>query len=207
MIPVVKRGRVKKLWSDAVIVDIDRPLRADARRNRERILESARSRVRPVRGGRTDRRRRPPGGRRASAPSTATSRPKRRCWSSSCARSSGCSPCAAREALEAGRRAVRRARGPAAPQCGDGLKRRRGSARARGRRRADLDAGAGRAAGARRVTEELIARAREAGTIRQDVDANDIAMLMCGVCSTMGTKPGFDWRRHLELVIDALRAR
>ncbi|MGA2928695.1 MAG: helix-turn-helix domain-containing protein [Solirubrobacteraceae bacterium] len=57
------------------------------------------------------------------------------------------------------------------------------------------------------VTGELIARARCAGTIRQDVDANDIAMLMCGLCSTMGSKPGFDWRRHLDLVIDMLRAR
>ena len=57
------------------------------------------------------------------------------------------------------------------------------------------------------VTEELIARAREAGTIRADVDANDIGMLMCGLCSTMSPKPGFDWRRHLDLVIDMLRAR
>ncbi len=57
------------------------------------------------------------------------------------------------------------------------------------------------------VTGELIARARKAGTIRPDIDANDIGMLMCGVCSTMGGKPGFNWRRHLELVIDMLRAR
>lgn len=57
------------------------------------------------------------------------------------------------------------------------------------------------------ATGELIARARRAGTIRQDVEANDIAMLMCGLCSTMGGKPGFDWRRHLDLVIDMLRAR
>jgi AcrR family transcriptional regulator len=57
------------------------------------------------------------------------------------------------------------------------------------------------------VTGELIARARRAGTIRQDVEANDIAMLMCGLCSTMGAKPGFDWRRHLDLIIDMLRAR
>ena len=57
------------------------------------------------------------------------------------------------------------------------------------------------------VTGELIARARRAGTIRHDVEANDIAMLMCGLCSTMGGKPGFDWRRHLDLVIDVLRAR
>jgi AcrR family transcriptional regulator len=57
------------------------------------------------------------------------------------------------------------------------------------------------------VTAELVARARRAGTIRQDIEANDIAMLMCGLCSTMGEKPGFDWRRHLDLVIDMLRAR
>ncbi|MGO9899602.1 MAG: TetR/AcrR family transcriptional regulator [Solirubrobacteraceae bacterium] len=57
------------------------------------------------------------------------------------------------------------------------------------------------------ATGELIARARRAGTIRQDLEANDIAMLMCGLCSTMGGKPGFDWRRHLDLVIDMLRAR
>jgi hypothetical protein len=30
---------------------------------------------------------------------------------------------------------------------------------------------------------------------------------MCGVCSTMSPKPGFDWRRHLDLVIELLRAR
>jgi AcrR family transcriptional regulator len=57
------------------------------------------------------------------------------------------------------------------------------------------------------LTGELIARARGAGTIRQDVGPNDIAMLMCGLSSTMGAKPGFDWRRHLDLVIDMLRAR
>jgi AcrR family transcriptional regulator len=57
------------------------------------------------------------------------------------------------------------------------------------------------------VTGKLIARARRAGTIRPDIDANDIAMLMCGLCSTMGGEPGFDWRRHLDLLIDMLRAR
>jgi AcrR family transcriptional regulator len=57
------------------------------------------------------------------------------------------------------------------------------------------------------VTSELIARARSAGTVRPDLEANDIAMLMCGVCSTMGDRPGFDWHRHLDLVIDMLRPR
>lgn len=56
------------------------------------------------------------------------------------------------------------------------------------------------------LTGELIARARRAGTIRADVKATDIGMLMCGVCSAMGfNMPGFDWRRHLELAIDSLR--
>jgi hypothetical protein len=33
-------------------------------------------------------------------------------------------------------------------------------------------------------------------------------MLMCGVCSAMGVGVrGFDWRRHVELAIDALRPR
>ena len=57
-----------------------------------------------------------------------------------------------------------------------------------------------------RVTGELIERARRARTIRPDVEATDIGMLMCGLCSTMGRRvPGFDWRRHLDLVIDMLR--
>jgi AcrR family transcriptional regulator len=58
------------------------------------------------------------------------------------------------------------------------------------------------------LTDELIGRAQAAGTMRADVSALDIPMLMCGVCATMThTKPHFDWRRHLELIIDSLRAR
>jgi AcrR family transcriptional regulator len=57
------------------------------------------------------------------------------------------------------------------------------------------------------LTAELIERARGARTIRPDIEPTDIAMLMCGVCSAMGPRPGFDWHRHLELVIDVLRPR
>jgi AcrR family transcriptional regulator len=57
------------------------------------------------------------------------------------------------------------------------------------------------------VIAELIGRARRAGTIRPDIEAIDIAMLICGVVSAMGPRPGFDWRRHLHLVIDTLRVR
>ncbi len=57
------------------------------------------------------------------------------------------------------------------------------------------------------VIAELIEGARRAGTIRPGIEAIDIAMLICGVVSVMGPRPGFDWRRHLDLVIDTLRAR
>ena len=57
------------------------------------------------------------------------------------------------------------------------------------------------------VIAELVERARRAGTIRPGIEATDIAMLICGVVSAMGPRPGFDWRRHLDLVIDTLRAR
>lgn len=58
------------------------------------------------------------------------------------------------------------------------------------------------------LTEELIARARRAGTIRPDVTAADISMLMCGLSATMiHAGPGFDWHRHLDLLVDMLRAR
>ncbi len=56
------------------------------------------------------------------------------------------------------------------------------------------------------ITEALIRRAQEAGTMRPDVSATDIPMLMCGVASTMAHDfPGFDWQRHLEFVIEGLR--
>ena len=57
------------------------------------------------------------------------------------------------------------------------------------------------------VIAELIERARRAGTIRPGIEATDIAMLICGVVSAMGPRPGFDWRRHLDLVTDTLRVR
>ncbi|MDQ6835542.1 MAG: TetR/AcrR family transcriptional regulator [Actinomycetota bacterium] len=58
------------------------------------------------------------------------------------------------------------------------------------------------------LTAELIARAQRAGTMRLDLQAADIGMLMCGVSATMAhNTSGFDWQRHLELAIDMLRAR
>lgn len=61
------------------------------------------------------------------------------------------------------------------------------------------------------VTAQLIANGHEAGVVRDDLEVSDIPTVMCGVCSTMnmprpdGTAP--DWRRHLEILLDGLRAR
>jgi len=51
----------------------------------------------------------------------------------------------------------------------------------------------------------LIARGIKAGVLRSDLSVQDIGMLMCGVSSTMSIER-FDWRRHLEIVLDGLRA-
>jgi len=58
------------------------------------------------------------------------------------------------------------------------------------------------------ITRQFVERAQQAGTMRRDIGADDIPMLMCGICATMShPAPRFDWRRHLELAIDSLRAR
>ncbi len=70
---------------------------------------------------------------------------------------------------------------------------------------------------AEEVRSELLAtfdvtvrRAQAAGVVRPDFTVEDVPMLMCGVCSTMarvGERSGWDWRRHLTLLLDGIRAR
>jgi AcrR family transcriptional regulator len=55
------------------------------------------------------------------------------------------------------------------------------------------------------ATQVLIERAQAAGTMRIDVSADDIAMIMCGLSATMSAGV-WDWHRHLELALDGLRA-
>jgi len=55
-----------------------------------------------------------------------------------------------------------------------------------------------------------VERARAAGVIRPDFTIDDVPMIMCGLCSTMadgGPGGAYDWRRHLELMLDGIRAR
>ena len=57
-----------------------------------------------------------------------------------------------------------------------------------------------------RLAGELIDRAHAAGSLRPDFTVDDMRTLMCGVSATMG-RPAFDWRRHLDIVLAGIRAR
>jgi AcrR family transcriptional regulator len=57
----------------------------------------------------------------------------------------------------------------------------------------------------RENTSELIVRAQRAGVMRQDFTVDDISMLMAGLSATMAV-PGYDWRRHLEIILAGIRA-
>jgi AcrR family transcriptional regulator len=54
------------------------------------------------------------------------------------------------------------------------------------------------------VTQVLIDRAQAAGTMRPDFSSADMPMVMCGVSASMA-HGGWDWRRHLEILLDGLR--
>ena len=57
-------------------------------------------------------------------------------------------------------------------------------------------------------TQRLIDRGVAAGVVRADFRAEEVGMLMCGLSATMGAeKASWAWRRHLEIVLDGLRAR
>ncbi|HEY7619239.1 MAG TPA: helix-turn-helix domain-containing protein [Solirubrobacteraceae bacterium] len=54
--------------------------------------------------------------------------------------------------------------------------------------------------------QRLIGRAQAAGSMRGDVVAEDIPMLLAGVGLSRAAGPGAAWERHLAVVIDGLRA-
>ena len=60
------------------------------------------------------------------------------------------------------------------------------------------------------ANQALIDRAKAAGVVREDLVVEDIRTLMCGLGSIMaadalGVMP-YDWRRHLEFVLAGMRA-
>jgi AcrR family transcriptional regulator len=60
----------------------------------------------------------------------------------------------------------------------------------------------------RESVAELMRRAQEAGHMRPDVMIDDIPLLMCGIGSATGLEhPHAEaWRRHLAIVLDGMRA-
>jgi AcrR family transcriptional regulator len=54
--------------------------------------------------------------------------------------------------------------------------------------------------------QRLIDRAQAAGVMRADVVAEDVPMLLAGVGLSRVAGPGAAWERHLAVVIDGLRA-
>ncbi|MDX6697926.1 MAG: hypothetical protein QOE65_1323 [Solirubrobacteraceae bacterium] len=64
-------------------------------------------------------------------------------------------------------------------------------------------------AGLDRMLGELIGRAQRAGVMRPDVSPDDVPMIMCslGRVQLLGAPGGPDaWRRHLSIMLDGLRA-
>jgi AcrR family transcriptional regulator len=52
----------------------------------------------------------------------------------------------------------------------------------------------------------LVERAQEAGTLRSDFEAEEIWMVICAASATMGNcENGWDWRRHMELAVQGMR--
>ena len=56
------------------------------------------------------------------------------------------------------------------------------------------------------LSSELVARAKAGGELTPDFQADDIPMLMCGVCAAIDKRhDGWDWQRHLELILRGMR--
>ncbi len=57
------------------------------------------------------------------------------------------------------------------------------------------------------MIETLIARAKQAGALREDFEIEDIPAIMCSLGSLQLSKGSYvNWRRLLEMVLDGLRA-
>lgn len=56
------------------------------------------------------------------------------------------------------------------------------------------------------LASELVERAHRARELRGDFQASDIPMVMCGICATIGAhKPDWDWQHHLDLILHGMQ--
>jgi AcrR family transcriptional regulator len=57
----------------------------------------------------------------------------------------------------------------------------------------------------------VIARAKDAGVLREDFEVDDIRTMMCGLGAMMAADRrgamSYDWRRHLDLFLDGVRTK
>jgi hypothetical protein len=51
----------------------------------------------------------------------------------------------------------------------------------------------------------LVDRAHASDELRVEFEAQDIPMVMCGVCATIDKRAGWEWQRHLELILSGMR--
>ena len=58
-----------------------------------------------------------------------------------------------------------------------------------------------------RTVAELIERGQRAGVMRLDLGADDMPMIWCSLGAALQHSPGERWERYLEVVLDGLRAR
>lgn len=56
------------------------------------------------------------------------------------------------------------------------------------------------------MTADLMARAQAQGSMRADASQDDISIVMSAAASVMRTHPPDAWRRYLQLMLDGLRA-
>jgi AcrR family transcriptional regulator len=58
-----------------------------------------------------------------------------------------------------------------------------------------------------RLAAVLVERAHAAGVLRADFSAEEIPMIMCGLCAIIDQRSrAWDWRRHLEITLAGMRA-
>jgi AcrR family transcriptional regulator len=56
------------------------------------------------------------------------------------------------------------------------------------------------------LTQQLLDRAKAQGTVRQDASSQDVALMMCALGAVMRLDESQAWRRYLTLMLDGLRA-
>jgi AcrR family transcriptional regulator len=57
------------------------------------------------------------------------------------------------------------------------------------------------------LVAQLIERGQEAGVIRSNLAADDMGLIWCSLGAAQQHSPGDEWKRYLEVVLDGLRAR